>query len=82
MVANDSMISGGTMEQLSRIETALSELSAEMLSENLELIQRAIRSLSAIRHSMQKAGSGGEVDSALASLDLTALSRHPTVSKH
>lgn len=62
------------MEKLSPIETAPSELSAEMLRENLELIKSAIGSLSDIRQFMQKAGSGGEVDSAPASLDLTSYS--------
>lgn len=66
------------MKKMSDIKTALSELSTEMLRDNLELVKSAIGSLSAIRHSMQSR----EVDSALASLDLTALSGHPTVSKH
>jgi hypothetical protein len=48
MVANDSMTSGVTMEKLSHIETALSELSTEMLSEDLEPIKSANGSLSAI----------------------------------
>jgi hypothetical protein len=50
MVANDSMPSGGTMEKLSHIETALSELSAEILSENLELINHQERNWVTVSH--------------------------------